>query len=221
MSYDSMQDAIQPADGGMPPEGGPDETALEFDPAFVDGGKKPFNRGPVMLAGLLLVGAVVIWFMYFHQGPANSLGGTSPNDAGEQIRKFLDKGNINMMMQTLKETEKIVHQFRSYDPGKAQIPLASLRSNPFRELPPKSDAPITGPTHDDDRDADFHKQAIEAVAELHLQSVIHGKRPACMINNTFYRAGDQLAGMLTIEKINSSTVELSAGRYRFELKMSH
>lgn len=191
----------------------------DFDPSFAGEGAKSGggSRGVAALGGLAVVAAVVVWFMFFRTGPQSAQAGMSPNDGGSQIKQFLDSGNINMMKQTLKETEKIVKQFRSY-PGRTQIPLEQLRTNPFRELAPKADAPVAS-NKDAEREEELHKQAMDAVAELKVQSIMRGsKYSTCMINNTLYREGQQV-GVLKIEQITTNTVIVSSGRYRFEVKM--
>jgi hypothetical protein len=219
MSYDDTQDttsADHTDDGtGLPAIGGGDE----FDPSLVAAGDgKKNGRSMAILGGLLTVAAIVIWFSFFRGAPDTAQGGMTPNDGGSQIKQFLDSGNINIMKQTLKETEKIVKQFRAY-PGRTQVPLTALRSNPFRELAPKADEPVTANSHDDEKEQELHKQATDAAAELKVQSIIRGsKYRACMINNTLYKEGQQV-GILKIEKINTNTVVVSSGKYRFEVQM--
>jgi len=191
----------------------------EFDPAFVAGGAKPGQNKMFLVGGLAVVAAGVIWFMFFRSGPQAAQAGTNPNDGGSQIKEFLDSGNINMMKQTLKETEKIVKQFRSY-PGKTQIPLEQLRSNPFRELPPKTDDTGTVVNnHDSEKAEELHKAAIAAVSELHLQSIVRGSKvKACLVNNMLYKEGQQI-GILKVEQVTTNSVIVSSGQYRFEVKM--
>lgn len=216
MSYEETQDPTQSPDSAPGMDPGHDDGSPEFDPNFVDGGAAPVNRGPIVLGGLLVVLAGVIWFMFFRGSPQAAQAGPAAAQASDQIKEFLDQSNISLMKQTLKDTQKIVQQFQSYKPEKTQVPLASLRTNPFRELPPKAD---TGPVvKDDDKDLEFHKQASQAVSELHLQMISFGKHHGCMINNTFYKEGQSI-GILTIDKITPATVILSAGKYRYELPM--
>jgi hypothetical protein len=194
------------------------DGGADFDPAFVAGGAKGGKNKVYLVGGLAVVAAAVIWFMFFRSGPQSAQAGTNPNDGGSQIKEFLDSGNINMMKQTLKETEKIVKQFRSY-PGKTQVPLEQLRSNPFRELAPKADAPVAANSRDAERAEELHKQAIAAVADIKLQSIVRGSKVrACMINNTLYKEGQQI-GILKIEQVTTNSVIVSSGQYRFEIKM--
>jgi hypothetical protein len=219
MNFEETQDAVQESPSSVPSEAGADDGAMDFENEFGGGAKKPMSKNAVILGGLAVVGVAVIWFMFFRGSPQSAQAGATPGDSGKQIQQFLDSGNINLMKQTLKETEKIVQKFRAY-PGKTQVPLASLKSNPFRELPPKADGgPVTKRT-DDDEAAD-HAKVVSAVAELHLQSIVRGsKYHACMINNTLYQEG-QHVGVFTVAEVATGTVVLESGKYRFELKMQN
>ena len=216
MSWDDNQSSEETTSS---PETTESDGGGEFDPAFVAGGPgKPGQGKMYAIGGLLAVAVIVVYFMFFRSGPQSAEAGTNPNDGGGQIKEFLDSNNINMMKQTLKETEKIVKQFRSY-PGKTQVPLESLHSNPFRELAPKTDDATVVNNRDAEKAEELHKQAIAAVADLHLQSIVRGSKVrACMINNTFYKEGQQI-GILKIEQVTANTVIVSSGQYRFEIKM--
>jgi hypothetical protein len=215
MSYDETQDE-QPTEqqdaGGEQPA---DDASMEFDPAYVSGGKKPVNKPAMLLGGLAVLGAIGIWFTYFHKAPESATAGSDDNRFNE-VASF-DAGKIELMKQTIKDTEKVVQQFRLY-PGRTQVPLASLHGNPFRELVPKGDSPK--PVANTDKDEELrHKKITLAVADLKLQSVIRGKRPGCMINNVFYRQGDTIADLLTIEEIKSGVVIVRGEKWRFELQI--
>jgi len=216
MSFETNDEQAQ--ENPSPSEIVGDEQS-DFD-AESAGPAKGKSKSMAILGGLVLVAAVVIWFIYFRNGPDSAQAGMAPSDGGSQIKEFLDSGNINMMKQTLKETEKIVQQFRS-SPGKTQIPLSSLRSNPFRELEPKGDNPVATTSKEVERDEETHRLAVAAVADIKLQSIISGsKYRACMINNMMYREG-QAIGVLTIEQISPGAVIMSSGKYRFEVKMQN
>ena len=214
MSYDQTQDPAQQSNGAAPNMG--DEAPLEFDPAFVSGEKKPVNRSAMVLVGLLLVGAIVVYFMYFRHPPAPAAADSVSNKKYEDVANF-DASKINLMKQTLKDTEQVVKKFQTY-PSQTQVPLTALHANPFRELTPRPEIP-GGPVVDNRSEELEHAKVQEAVAELKLQSVIAGKRPACMINNTFYRQGDHI-GILTLETISAHSVVVSKGKWSFELPVS-
>lgn len=215
MSYDETEDQTQHNAEAPPSDSEPvsEDANMEMDPAFItEGGKKPLNKNAVMLGGLVLVGAVVIWFMYFRGGPQTAAAGQA--QANAQIKQFLDSGNINLMKEALKDTENIVKQFRQSSVGTTQIPIRSLRANPFRELAPRTDGTPIASNHADE---ELHAHYMTEVAALRLQSVIRGARQkACMINNTFYREGERV-GDLTIVQVMPKSVIIGGGKYRFEL----
>jgi hypothetical protein len=177
--------------------------------------KKP-NQSAMLLFGLIIVAAGVIWFMYLKPGPQAAQAVVAPGSDGSEIKQFLDSGNIDQMKRTLGDTEKLVQQFRAY-PGKTQVPLSSLRTNPFRELAPRAEAAARV----DDDEARNHARIVTAISELHLQSVVRGgKYRACMINNTLYQKGQQV-GIFMVEEVSANAVVLSSGKYRFELTMQN
>jgi hypothetical protein len=223
MTLDNTQDQATSSDTNG--AGDIADAMNEADPSFItsDGTPKGPPRGAMLLIGLLVVGAAVVYFVYFRNGPASAQGGTSAKDAAT-IDEFLkvDSTNINLMKQTLKDSEKVVQQFLSY-PGKTQVPLTDLHSNPFRELPPKDNGPVAAaPDPNARRNAAEREAAYKAIQTLQLQSVIHSSsRRACMINNNFVHEGQEFQGF-SIDQIGANTVVVhwtKLNTLRFELKM--
>jgi hypothetical protein len=180
--------------------------------------KKPMNTQYMILIGLVVLAPLVMWYMYKGKGPDAAAGATPAiSPASQTVHTFLDSGNdgVSAMREMLKGTEKIVKEFLSY-PSMAQIPLADLKTNPFRVT---KDKPGDQSEAANKRKRDEERQAIvKAVQGLQLQSIIAGKKGACMINNTLYTEGQQV-GQFIIEKISTGTVIVKSGAYRFELKM--
>ena len=221
MAYDQTQDQSQSGDGG----GNVQDALNDADPAFISGdsGKKAPPKSAFLLIGLLVVGAGIVYFMYFRNGPSTAQGGAS-RDAEAAIDQFLkvDSGNITLMKQTLKDSEKVVDSFLSY-PGKKQVPLADLHANPFRESAPKGETPAPLPSDPNAKRLEqARRDAADAFQGLHLQSVINGsKRRACMISNKFVREGQEIEGFV-VKQIAGNTVELRWAKepsIKFELKM--
>jgi hypothetical protein len=180
--------------------------------------KKPANKNMMVLVGVALVGVAVVYFMYFKKGPETAGAATQANQADQTITQFLSDGtrNIQQMEQMLRETEKVVEQFRTY-PSMAQKPLSELRTNPFRfhdEAGVPEDAEMAKRKREEERAA-----ALKAVSGLALQSIMHsGSHKACMINNQLYKEGQQIKEF-TIDRISPDSVIVRTGAYRFELKM--
>src|SRR5690606_958014 len=116
--------------------------------------------------------------------------------------------------EMLRNTEGIVQQFRSY-PGMRQVPLSQLQTNPFRfGMPTDGTGTPVANTREQERN-----QAIKAVRQLVLRSIMHsGSHRACMINDALYTEGQQV-DQFTIERITPESVIVKTGVYRFELKM--
>lgn len=213
MTFEQMNESTPQTPSAAEPQ------AVEEFAGDADLGVSPGNPNSkvYVLVGLSVVALAVVWFMFFRGSPPAAQAAI-PSDGGTDIKQFLDSGNINLMKQTLKDTEKVVQQFRTY-PAQTQIPLSALHSNPFRELPAKGEQ-FTRTFGDDDEGRE-HSRIVSAVADLHLQSIVRGgKYRACMINNTLYQEGQQV-GMFTVQQVGTGTVVLECGRYRFELKMQN
>lgn len=181
--------------------------------------KQPANKNTLVLVGVALIGAAVVWFMYFKKGPASADAATAQaSQADQTISQFLSDGsrNIEQMEQLLRDTERVVEQFRTY-PSMAQRPLSELRTNPFRfhDLSgTPEDAGLGQRKREEERAA-----ALKSVAALSLQSIMHsGTHKACMINSQLYKEGQQVDGF-TIDRISPDSVIVRTGAYRFELKM--
>jgi hypothetical protein len=190
------------------------------DATFVTGEKKPFSSGTLIMAGFLLACGAGTYVMYTRSAPANTPPSAEAAAAQTTISQFLsdDQGNVSKMKDLLHNTEKAVEQFRTM-PGKAQVPVEALQTNPFRiaDVDPEavvdSDALTTAKRQQEERVA-----TTKAAQALQLQFVMGGKRRSCMINNTVYGEG-QMVGAFTIESISSTSVVIRKGDARFELRM--
>jgi len=181
--------------------------------------KKPQSIQFSILIGLVILGPLVGWYVYKGKGPTAAEGAAAQvNPASQTVHTFLDSGQdgVVAMRKMLNSTEKIVKDFLTY-PSMAQIPLTDLRTNPFRAR--KAEEKVDDSEAALKRRKEEDRQAmVKAVGALQLQSIIAGKKGACMINNTMYMEGQQ-CGQFTIEKISQGTVVVKSGTYRFELKI--
>ncbi|HZL37354.1 MAG TPA: hypothetical protein VFC78_18695 [Tepidisphaeraceae bacterium] len=207
----------------------PSETANEFgdelDPSFVSGDSAKSNKGTLSALGLVLAIGGALCFWYFRHGPQTAVAASPDAAASTTINAFLsgDAGNVKLMDQTLRETDKVVQEFRGY-PGKTQVPVGDLKTNPFRLGEPVAKVVVAPPDPDEGallrRREEERAAARKAVQSLQLQSVLRGgTRKACMINNTLYKEGDEAEGF-TVEQIGPSLVVVRKGVYRFELRMT-
>jgi hypothetical protein len=179
------------------------------------------SKGTVVLFAILIIGAVGFYVMYRQTGPKSASAAVAKETAAAKktISTFLSGGDMNIktMEALIKNTERVVQQFLKY-PSKTQVPLADLRTNPFR----LHEKPVTA-SHADDSDKKKREEerlaVLKAVQGFQLQSIMYSDtRRACMINNVLYREGQTVDGF-SIEKITQTSVVVKNGPYRFELTM--
>jgi hypothetical protein len=200
-----------------------DHTGLSAEETeFVAEEKKPTNQSALMLFAILIIGGAGIYVMYLRTGPRSANASpASVADAEATISDFMQGGNgsVSLLRKLLDGTANIVQQFKS--PQVAQVPLDDLKSNPFHMASAK--AP-TGPDAEELARKKKEEQRIavlKAVQLLRLQTVmVHSDHKACMINNTLYQEGDTVDGF-TLEHINSNSVIVKNGAFRFELRMTN
>ena len=223
MTNMNYNDGTDPIADGVPEVPGGEESGdgMGDAGAFMSGEeKKPgAGKGVLVLLGLVLVGGG--GYFYMKQGPAAADAATAQGP--DTVTRFLSDGDahVKMMKQMLNNSEKVVQRFRQY-PTDTQIPLTSLRSNPFRLLPPKGDEPVV--RHADpegDREAVRQKErkaaATDAAQKLRLQSIFSsGTTKACLINGKLYRLGQQVDGF-TIEEIEPTHVIVSMYEFKFSI----
>jgi hypothetical protein len=178
--------------------------------------KKPMNTQYAVLVGLVLLAPMAIWYMYKGKGDPNAGAANAPPPAVQTVQTFLNnqQDGVAAMRDMLKSTEKVVKDFLAY-PSMTQIPLNELKTNPFRAQGAKVDDSEANTKR---RKEEERQEVVKAVQGLQLQSIMSGKRPACMINNTLCTEGQQV-GKFTIDKISQASVIVKSGQYRFELKM--
>ena len=193
------------------------------DSSFVSGEtKKPLSTGTLIMAGFLLACGVGTYVMYTRSAPANTPLNAEAAAAQTTITQFLsdDKENVSRMKDLLHNTEKAVEQFRA-SPGKKQVPVEDLKTNPFRVATDeeKGELPSTDEVTARKREEAARAATLKAAQGLSLQFIMSGgKRKSCMINNAVYHEG-QAVGDFTVDTITTSAVVVRKGEARFELRM--
>jgi hypothetical protein len=193
----------------------------EQDGTFVTEQKKSLSTGTLVMAGLLLACGVGTYVMYTRSAASKAAPTAESSAAQTTITQFLsdDKANVNKMKDLLDNTEKAVAQFRA-SPGKAQVPVEDLQTNPFRI----ATAEVTEPVETTDkfeaakRELEAKAATMKAAQALSLQFVMSGRKKSCMINNAMYVEG-QTVGEFSVESISANAVVIRKDDARFELKM--
>ena len=193
------------------------------DSTFVTGEKKPLNTGTLVMAGFLVACAIGTYVMYTRNATANTKPSAESAAALTTIDQFLkeDQANVTQMKDLLQNTAVAVEQFRA-SPGKAQVPIDELRTNPFR-FDGETEAAPTGDGDSDTitsrkREAEAKAATLKAAQALNLQFIVSGRKKSCLINNARYVEGDAV-GEFVIESIAADVVVIKKGETRFGLKM--
>ena len=222
MAYDN--ETGQQDQGGQPTDegalaGGEDLNGMlnSQDTTFVTDEKKPLSKGTLVMAGILLACGAGTYVMYTRSAP--SAAPTAEAAAAQStINQFLNKdaGNVAKMKDMLQDTEKVVQQFLT-NPGKKQVPVEELQTNPFRVAAAESkEAVDEGASR---RQQEEQRAAVlKAAQSLSLQFILSGKKKSCMINNAVYREGQEVGGF-QVETISADAVVVRKDETRFELRM--
>ncbi len=207
-------------DAGAAGDGGEDLNGMlnTQDSTFVTDEKKPLSKGTLVMAGILLACGAGTYVMYTRSAPSTTPPTAEAAAAQTTISQFLtnDAGNVTKMKDMLQDTEKVVQQFLT-SPGKKQVPIEELQTNPFRvsvaETKEAVDDSSSRRRHEEQRAA-----TLKAAQALSLQFVMSGKKKSCMINNAVYREGQDV-GEFKVESITPDAVIVRKDDARFELRM--
>ena len=207
----------------MPEEaGGFAETPTETDPTFVAESSQPNRNTMVALVGVVIVGAVVLTFMWMRSGPKPAAANAEVAAASATVNEFLTDGGkkFRMMEELLKNTEQFVQRFRA-QPTVNQVKLEDLQTNPFQSLkkPPADDDEAKRLAAEKERKEKETQAVLRAAGQLQLQSIIHsGAVRTCMISGRAYAEQQEVNGFV-IERINPKSVIVKKDGHRAELRM--
>ena len=189
------------------------------DTTFVTDEKKPLSKGTLVMAGILLACGAGTYVMYTRSAPDNKAPTAEAASAKATIGSFLNKdaGDVTKMKNMLKDTEKVVQQFIS-SPGKKQVPVEDLQTNPFRVAAAESTEAVDDGSGSRRQQEEQRAATLKAAQAMSLQFIMSGKKKSCMINNAVYREGQNVDGF-KVETISADTVIIRKDDARFELRM--
>lgn len=221
MAFDNDQE--QQGDGASGDEaavaGGEDLNGMlnAQDSTFVTEEKKPLSKGTLVMAGILLACGAGTYVMYTRSAPSAAPTAEAAQ-AQTTINQFLsqDAGDVTKMKDMLKDTQKVVQQFIA-SPGKKQVPIEDLQTNPFRVATAESKEAVDDGSSRRQQE-EQRAATLKAAQGLSLQFVMSGKKKSCMINNAVYREGQNVDGF-KVESISPDTVIVRKDDARFELRM--
>ena len=153
---------------------------------------------------------------------ANAATSLAPAAPGE-ISEFLAATRLpsEKWNRASDDAGKIADECR-FSPGKTQVPVTELKTNPFRLRTPSSMQPVEDSRRFNREPQDRARTPGHPARGAIAAASIHPARrfaPRCLINNTLYQEGQEVDGFV-IEEIALTSVVVHKGVYRFELKMT-
>ncbi|HAU36609.1 MAG TPA: hypothetical protein DCX07_02690 [Phycisphaerales bacterium] len=180
------------------------------------------SKGNLMLLGLFISGLVAVYLMSLRTGPqeATAEQQTAQKQVDLALAQFLATPASNAQRNL---AASVVDNFYS-DTRQRQIPRDQLRSNPFEYRAPASRQVAVAATADDAPPPEpkdlAQEQAMEAVRQLTLQSVLVGSHGAtAMVSNNLLTEGQTISGW-KVEKIRPDEVVLTWKNQKHVLRIS-
>jgi hypothetical protein len=179
------------------------------------------KSGNWITVSVLVVAGTLIVFHFNRVATAGAHAADVPQAmaARQVIDNYLDaeQGRFADLPTTLGNTDALLQECLA-DRSGAQVPLASLHSDPFRFAAATQSIAAEAAT---EKKSDTDRVAmLQDLQKLRLQSIVAGgDNPQCMIDDRLYHAGEQV-GNFTIERIDAAVVVVRNGGYRFELKIA-
>ena len=216
--------AREVVNGEQNPYAGAETVAAEGKVRPEAAGRKfpAISRGNLMLGGLFLAGIAGVYLLSLRNSPANASAEESTAEAQvDSALSMLSKARPSSPDR--QNAPDIVNSFY-YAAVQRQIPLDRLKGNPFVFRPPHGVAPTTKPVEAksapvEDEGAKELSEAMVAVRDLRLQSVLIGKSGAtAIISNNLLSEGQTIQGW-TVSKIQAREVLLMWKDQKFVLKM--
>ncbi len=187
-------------------------------------GKPKVGGSTLALVGAFALGLAVIYGLGMHAKPRSANAETLARQQLVQsaITELLEKnGKAEQVQGLFRDTDKLVAMFYSYlgndhavHPALPHDPFANDEVRPTLVNSPAQEAVsvvVTNPL-----EAEKLRKVAETFNSLKLQTVMMGRRPAAMINNTMLTTGSRL-GEFTVAEIQNDRVILTYNTSKFEL----
>jgi len=174
------------------------------------------SRAGDAILGVIAVIAVGIQFLRFVQispklaAVSAATASDSPPPLAHDPALAFAAADIDDYQQLMQHTQQVVETIKSL-PTTRPVQYQGLKVNPFKLS--------RGPSIVVDHVEQERVDTFAAAQEMTLQSIMHSDLAhVCLINNVLIRENQQLNGF-TIDQINSDSVIIHRGKYRFELRL--
>ncbi len=193
-----------------------DGLCKQEDFLTVSGHSKKVRQSTLMLAGLFVIAAAVVWFMVKKTTPASVEAATSQDQS--QLEAALAQLST-MQHEVNTQMDSVVGRFYQFD-NIEQVEVNELKKNPFERELGKSQQKEDVQKEIQDQLKDLRDKARQQAAGLELWSITATpKGKCCMINEKLLYVGDSI-NELTVNQIGEKTVTLEFKGVYVELKMT-
>jgi hypothetical protein len=181
-----------------------------------------FKEGNTPLVVMFAAALAGVYLLSLRQGPSTALAQEKAEDGQVELALAAWQARTEATKKAGGSARDLVNTFY-YETKQRQIPLGRLAGNPF-EFKPLAATPLlpvaeTRELQAVPDEAAAHGDALSAVKELRLQSVLAGPHGAtAMISNNILTEGQVIRGW-TIVKIEPESVTLKWNDQTVELKM--
>lgn len=193
-----------------------DGLCKQDDFLTVSGHGKKVRQSTLMLVGLFVVAAAVVWFMVKKITPASV--SAAPGQDQSQLEAALAQLST-MQNEVNTQMDSVVGKFYQFD-SVEQVEVSELKKNPFqRELGKTEQKEDLAKKAENDL-KQLRDRAYQQAASLELWSITATPRgKCCMINDKLLYLGDSI-NELTVKTIGEKTVALEYNGVLVELKMT-
>jgi Tfp pilus assembly protein PilV len=213
-----------------------DQTQLDSEPSQTEApaeepeSSSPLDRlpelanGNVILVVLVAAGILGVYLLSLRGGPPKA----SAKDRQNEVKVDAALTQMKLMSQSDRESRAVVDTFY-YEAKQRQIAEDQLNGNPFADLPPMTPEQLPNSSAIDlaalaeqkrqAEEARKKAEALEAVAELNLETVLFGQDGRiAIISGDLVTEGQTLNGW-RVGRIQTRSVELRLGPHRHLLTL--
>jgi hypothetical protein len=192
-------------------------------------GKPKVGGSTLALVGAFALGLAVIYGLGMHAKPRAASAETLARQQLVQsaITELLEKnGKAEQVQGLFRDTDKLVAMFYSYlgtdtatRPALPHDPFANDEARAVAITPSNPNAEAVAIVTTNAAEAEKLRKVAETFNSLKLQTVMLGRKPAAMINNTMLTVGNKI-GEFTVADIQNDRVLLTYNASKFELKLN-
>jgi hypothetical protein len=189
---------------------------------YTDGAKSRIGGSTIALLGAFAAALIALYLLGLQNKPrqADAQRVSNDNQLADAITKMIEEGGVQPKLPGVFDND-IVRLYRILTARPVSV-NTDLPRNPFAldVKPVEIGGTAPPPLPLDDPEAPILLQVAHEFENLRLQTVIMGKNPVAMINNSIVAVGARTSDHLTVAEIQSDHVVLAYKQNKFSLKLN-